>query len=86
MSLLKQGLMAVLGALLLIAIVLVWYGLTGIITTLITRAWCWHTVHADTCYFRGAWTFTIWCVAGIVNMLLIGFLVDRIGGRLERRS
>ena len=84
MSLLKQGLMTVLGALLLIAIVLVWYGATWIITTLIVRAWCWHAVYAGTCHFRGAWTFTIWCVVGLVNMLLVGFSPERIGGRLER--
>lgn len=85
MSLLKQVLMAAIGALLLIAIVLVWYGLTWSITTLVARAWCWRAVYADTCHFRGAWTFTVWCVAGLVNMLLIGFLVDRIRGRFERR-
>jgi hypothetical protein len=71
-------LLGLLGVLLLALIVLGWGFATGSITSYAERFWCWGAGYAEDCHFRGASTFLMWCVVGLVNILIIGFLLDRI--------
>jgi hypothetical protein len=85
MTLLKQAMVAILGAALLLAIVLVWRGLTGWMTLLIERAWCWNASLTDACRLRGSSLFLVWAVVGLVNIVIIGFVIERLNDRLRRR-
>jgi hypothetical protein len=85
MTLVKQAMMALLGAALLVGALLVWYYLTGRITLFIEQALCSSASVAEPCRLRGASFFLLWTVIGLVNIVLIGLLIDRLNDRLQRR-
>jgi small-conductance mechanosensitive channel len=74
----KQAAVVLLGLLLLGLVVLGWGLATGSITTKPQPNRCWGAGYGEDCHFRGASTFLMWCVIGLVNILIIGFLLDRI--------
>jgi hypothetical protein len=84
-SLFKQAFGVVLGAIILVLVILLWGIATREMTLYIERAWCWTTAGRSECEIRGAWTFLLWCVTGIANILIIGWALDRIGARLNHQ-
>ena len=85
MTLVKRVMMGVLGAVLLVGIALVWKYLTGRMTLLIEQVLCWNAPLVETCRFRGASFFLVWSVVGLVNILILGLLLERLNDRLQRR-
>lgn len=73
-----------LGAFLLGLIVLAWGLATSSMASYVERAWCWSVGYPADCHFRGVWTFLVWCIIGIVNILIVGFLLERIGEERNR--
>ena len=74
-----------LGALILGLVVLAWGLATNGIASYIERAWCRNVGSSADCHFRGVWTFLVWCIVGIINILIAGFLLERIGENRNRR-
>jgi hypothetical protein len=74
-----------LGALLLGLAVLAWGLVTGGIVSYAERAWCWNASEPASCHFRGVWTFLLWSIVGIANLLILGLLVERLGSERGRR-
>jgi hypothetical protein len=64
-------LLGLLGLLLLGLLILGWGFATRSITSYAERFWCWGAGYAEDCHFRGASTFLMWCVVGLVNILII---------------
>lgn len=73
------------GASILALVVLAWSLATNGIASYIERAWCWNVGPSADCHFRGVWTFLVWCIVGIINILIAGFLFERIGENRNRR-
>jgi len=77
--------LAALGAVILAAIVVVWKFATDTITMLIENAWCRTAASAEICRFRGYEHFLAWMVVGILTLLIIGILIDRISNHFQNR-
>lgn len=84
MSMTKQVALVALGAILIAAFVIVWKYVTGAMTLFVENFWCTTFEKADVCRIRGYQHFLIWTVIGIVNVLIVGLLFDRMAGRLRR--
>jgi hypothetical protein len=84
LSYIKRAAGILLGALLLGLIIFAWAFATGGIASYVERAWCWSATQPANCHFRGGWTFLVWCVIGVVNILIVGFLLERIGEERNR--
>lgn len=80
----KKAAGILLGALFLGLIVLAWGFATRGIASYVEHAWCWSAGYPADCHFRGVWTFLVWCIIGIVSLLIIGFLIERIGEERHR--
>ena len=85
MGRLKQGALAALGAVVLAIIVVVWKFATDTITMLIENAWCRTAANAEICRFRGYEHFLAWMAVGILTLLIIGVLIDRISNHFQNR-
>ena len=81
MSVARQIALVALGAIVIAAAVIVWKYATGTMTSLVEDTWCTMIAKATVCQFRGYQHFLIWTVIGIVNLLILGLIVDRIGNR-----
>lgn len=77
MNYIKKAAGILLGAVILALIILVWGFVTGGITFYAERAWCWSAGYPADCHFRGVWKFLVWCVVGVVGILIAGLLVER---------
>lgn len=84
MKYIKKAAGILLGALLLGLIVIAWGFATGGIASYVERGWCWSAGYPADCHFRGVWTFLVWCIIGIIGLLVVGFLVERIGEERHR--
>jgi hypothetical protein len=82
--LLKQLSSALLGLLMLATLVFIWAGITRVIASFVERALCWQVNYAGVCHLRGAWVFLIWCVVALVNLLIIGLLIEKISQPMKR--
>ena len=81
MSVVRQIALIALGAIVIVAAVIVWKYSTGAMTSLVENTWCTIIAKAAVCQFRGYQHFLIWTVIGIMNLLILGLIVDRIGNR-----
>lgn len=86
MDYLKKAGGILLGALLLGLAVVAWGLVTGAIVSYAEHAWCSNTSGDVVCHLRGVWTFLLWSVVGIVNLLIFGFLIERLGNYAGRRD
>jgi hypothetical protein len=82
---LKRAAGILLGALLLGLAVLAWGLATSAIVSYAERALCWNANGDAGCHLRGVWTFLLWSVVGIANLLIFGFLIERLGNYAGRR-
>lgn len=85
MDYLKKAIGILLGALLFGLAVLVWGLVTSAIVSYAERALCWNSNGDEACHLRGVWTFLLWSVVGIVNLLTFGFFIERFGNYAGRR-
>lgn len=85
MDYLKKAAGILLGALLLGLAVLAWGFVTSAIVFYAERALCWNATGDAVCHLRGVWTFLLWSLVGIVNLLVFGFLIERLGNYASRR-
>ena len=83
MSMTKKVALVALGAILIAAFVIVWKYVTGTMTLFVENFWCTTIEKTDVCRFRGYQHFLIWAVIGIINILMVGFIFDRMTGRLR---
>ena len=79
MSMPKQIGLIALGAIMIVVAVLVWKYATSTMTNFVETAWCATIEKAEECRYRGYQHFLIWIVIGIVNMLILGLIIDRLG-------
>jgi uncharacterized membrane protein len=80
----KKAAVILLGVALLGLAVVIWGFVTGSITSYAERAWCRSAAYPANCHFRGVWAFLIWCIVGVVNILIAGFLLERFGKERNR--
>jgi hypothetical protein len=85
MDRLKQGALAALGAVVLATIIVVWKYATDAIARLVEDAWCRAAANAEICRFRGYEHFLAWMVIGILTLLIIGLLIDRVSNHFQNR-
>lgn len=81
MSVVRQAVLLVLGVIAIAAAVMVWNYATGTMTSLVEDAWCTIIAKAGGCRYRGYQHFLIWMIIGIVNLLILGLITDRIASR-----
>ncbi|MBS0239332.1 MAG: hypothetical protein JSR89_12990 [Proteobacteria bacterium] len=84
MSMPKKIGLVVLGAIALVAGVVVWKYATVTMTSLVENAWCSTMEKAEVCHFRGYQHFLIWTIIGITNLFILGLLFDRIRDHYSR--
>jgi hypothetical protein len=84
--LLKQLSSALLGLFMLAILVFIWAGATRALSLFVERVWCWQINSVDVCHLRGAWVFLIWCVIALVNLLIIGLLIERVSRPIDRNG
>jgi hypothetical protein len=78
MTLLKQVSLMLLGAALILGLVLLWKYTTGMISQVVERALCWMSGQSATCTLRAYARFSVWMAVGIVNLLVIGGILDKL--------
>ena len=71
MGMTRRVALVALGAILIVAFVIVWKYVTGIMTLFVENFWCSTFEKTDVCHFRGYQHFLIWTVIGIINLLII---------------
>ncbi len=81
MSMPRQVALVALGAILIVAFVIIWKYVTGAMTLFVENFWCTTVDQAEACRLRGYQHFLIWTVIGIMNLLIAGWLLDRFAGR-----
>jgi hypothetical protein len=84
MSVTRQAALVALGAMLIALAVIGWKYLTEAMTLFAETFWCSTFEKTGVCRFRGYQHFLIWTVIGIINLLVMGLLIDRIGDRFRR--
>lgn len=84
MGMTRRVALVALGAMLIVAFVIVWKYATGTMTLFVENFWCSTFEKTDACRFRGYQHFLLWTIIGIINLLIAGLLFDRIASRLGR--
>jgi hypothetical protein len=76
--------LVVLGIFLIAAFVIIWKFATDAATIFIQNLWCTSFGRTNDCQFRGYQHFLIWTVAGIINLLIMGFLCEKLADYFRR--
>jgi hypothetical protein len=84
MGMAKQIALASLGAIIIVVALIVWAYATGTMTSLAENIWCASIGKTVECHFRGYQHFLVWTVLGIINLLVLGLLSERIADRFRR--
>jgi hypothetical protein len=73
----KTILISAIGALLLVAMVVLWGAFAGRITSLLEAGLCRVASDAADCQLRGSNIFVIWTVVALVLLIVFGLIIER---------
>ncbi|MFT3732903.1 MAG: hypothetical protein QM780_16020 [Hyphomicrobium sp.] len=77
MSIARQIALIVLGAIVIAAAVILWNFATEIMTSIVEKTWCKTIDKSHDCSVRGYQHVLIWSFFGLINLLIMGFLIER---------
>lgn len=80
----RRVVLVVLGMILIVVFAFVWKYVTGAMTLFLEDLWCTTIDQAGVCRYRGYQHFLLWSVVGIVNLVVLGVLWERIANRSRR--
>jgi hypothetical protein len=80
----KQVALVVLGAILIVGFVVIWKYATDALTLFVESFWCTTIDKEQVCRLRGYQHFLIWTAIGIINLLIVGWLLSHFADRPRR--